>query len=86
MISANKIYQQSGSSLPFKEWIAREKAKGNFIPNAVAMESFQNADGTTEDTDCGCGAKEENNSPMFNNLVFIALAGVLIYSFYKYAR
>jgi len=85
MISANKIYQQSGSSLPFKEWIAREKAKGNFIPNAVAMESFQNADGTTEDTDCGCD-KEKNNSPMFNNLVFFALAGVLIYSFYKYAR
>jgi hypothetical protein len=85
MISANKIYQQSGSSLPFKEWIAREKAKGNFIPNAVAMETFQNADGTEENTDCGCG-KEENNSPMFNNLVFIALAGVLIYSFYKYAR
>ena len=85
MISANKIYQQSGSSLPFKEWIAREKAKGNFIPNAVAMESFQNADGTQENTDCGC-AEEDKKSSLVNNLVFVALAGVLIYSIYKYAK
>jgi hypothetical protein len=85
MISANKIYQQSGSSLPFKEWIAREKAKGNFIPNAVAMETFQNADGTEENTDCGCGEKE-SKTPAMKNLVFVALAGILIYGIYKYTK
>ena len=85
MISANKIYQESGSTLPFKEWIAREKAKGNFIPNAVAMESFQNADGTQADTDCGCD-KEESKTPAMKNLVFVALAGILIYGIYKYTK
>lgn len=82
MISANKIYQQSGSSLPFKEWIAREKAKGNFIPNAVAMETFQNADG---ETDCGCEEKE-TKSPMVKNIMVVAVVGVLVYALYKYSK
>jgi len=30
--SANQRYKESGSSLPFKEWIEREKAKGVVIP------------------------------------------------------
>ncbi len=29
--SANQLYKESGSSLPFKEWIAREKDKGTFM-------------------------------------------------------
>lgn len=73
----------SGSSLPFKEWIAREKAKGNFIPNAAAMESFQNADA---ESDCGCAEKEEDKSPMMKNLVIVAVIGVLAYSIYKFAK
>jgi len=30
--SANQRYKESGSSLPFKQWIEREKAKGIVIP------------------------------------------------------
>lgn len=45
MVSANKLYKQSGSTLPFKDWLEREKAKGKFIPNVEAMEEFYNADG-----------------------------------------
>ena len=82
MLSANKIYQMSGSSLPFKEWIAREKAKGNFIPNAAAMETFANADG---ESDCGC-EEEDKKSPMFKNLVIVAVIGVLAYSIYKFTK
>lgn len=48
MLSANKLYKQSGSTLPFKDWLEREKAKGKFIPNVEAMEEFYNADGTEQ--------------------------------------
>jgi hypothetical protein len=48
MISANKLYQQSGSSLSFKDWLEREKAKGMFIPNANALEEFNNADASNQ--------------------------------------
>ena len=33
--SANQLYRESGTSLPFKEWIEREKNKGIFIKNEV---------------------------------------------------
>jgi len=29
--SANQLYRESGSSLPFKDWLAREKNKGTFM-------------------------------------------------------
>lgn len=32
MKNANQMYKQSGSTLSFKEWIEREKAKGVVIP------------------------------------------------------
>jgi len=32
--SANQLYNESGSSLTFKEWIEQEKSKGNFIFNS----------------------------------------------------
>jgi hypothetical protein len=31
--SANQLWKESGSSLPFKNWIEREKNKGVFIHN-----------------------------------------------------
>lgn len=33
--SANQLYRESKSSLPFKEWIEREKNKGKFIKNQL---------------------------------------------------
>lgn len=48
MISANKLYKQSGSTLPFSNWLEREKAKGKFIPHKEAMEEFYNADGSEQ--------------------------------------
>ena len=29
--SANQLYKESGSSLPFKQWVEREKDKGTFM-------------------------------------------------------
>jgi hypothetical protein len=31
--TANQLYKDSGSTLPFKEWIEQEKEKGTFIKN-----------------------------------------------------
>jgi hypothetical protein len=36
--TANQLYKQSNSSLPFKEWIEREKTKGVYIKNALLDE------------------------------------------------
>ena len=35
MKTANQLYKESKSSLPFREWIEREKDKGIFIKNQV---------------------------------------------------
>lgn len=31
--SANQLWKESNTSLSFKDWLDREKQKGNFIPN-----------------------------------------------------
>lgn len=51
MDSANKQYRASGTTLPFKDWLEREKAKKKFIPNKKAneeLDAFRNADGEAE--------------------------------------
>jgi hypothetical protein len=73
MISANKLYQESGSSLSFKEWLEREKAKGNFIPNANALEQFHSIDANDENV------SEQSNPIGGVNLVRnMAILGVLL--------
>ena len=47
--SANKLFKQSGSDLPFKEWLKREQLKGA-LDNHESK--FFNADGD-DDTDTG---------------------------------
>jgi len=81
MISANKLYQNSGSSLPFKEWLTREKEKGNFIPNANAVNEFYNLEGNTTTEDCGCDEKKENHT--LRNVAFGVVVIGLIYFLYK---
>lgn len=46
MISANKQYKESGSDLPFKEWLRREQLKGNLD---VHKEKFLNVAGEEEE-------------------------------------
>jgi hypothetical protein len=81
MISANKIYKQSGSSLPFKDWLEREKNKGKFIPNAQALKEFQNFDGE-EKTETNMKDEVIGGSTMRNTLLILGL-GIGIYLFYK---
>ena len=81
MISANKIYKESGSSLPFKDWLEREKNKGKFIPNAQALKEFQNFDGE-EKTETNMKNEVIGGSTMRNTLLILGL-GIGIYLFYK---
>lgn len=40
--SANQLYKESGSTLSFKNWLEREKAKGVEINNVEANEALEN--------------------------------------------
>lgn len=46
--TANQLYKESGTSLPFKEWIEREKDKGIFIKNQVLANAVGQDQETTE--------------------------------------
>jgi hypothetical protein len=85
MLSANKLYKQSGSTLPFKDWLEREKNKGKFIPNVEAMEKFYNADGseTTTTNDNEISKADYENNQVTNRLIKTALIVALGYFVYK---
>lgn len=81
MVSANKIYRESGSSLPFKDWLEREKNKGNFIPNAQAYKEFKNFDGQENTT----SPTTTNDVVLRNTLIVVGLVlGIAL--FYKYTK
>jgi len=87
MVSANRLWKQSGSNLPFKDWLEREKAKGEFIPNIQAQEEFNNADGseTTAIADGGdlFKKKVEIGSIIGKNLLIVGVLAVSAYFIYK---
>jgi hypothetical protein len=88
MLSANKLYKQSGSTLPFKDWLEREKAKGKFIPNVEAMEEFYNADGTEQPPAETTEIKKADvdKAQMTSKILrvgLIVLLGYVIYKNYK---
>jgi hypothetical protein len=89
MVSANRLWKQSGSNLPFKDWLDREKAKGEFIPNIQAQEEFNNADGseTTAIADGGdLFKKKVVGSIIGKNLLIIGVlvvGGYFLYKTYK---
>ncbi len=68
--SANQMWKRSGTSLPFTEWLNREKAKGTIMANAEATEDFHQATGTDIDTDTGA-------KPMFKPAVILAGAVIV---------
>jgi hypothetical protein len=87
MLSANQLYRESGSTLPFREWIEREKSKGVFIPNVKAQEEFNNADGGDEvEPTQQIKQNLEVGSIIGKNLLFVGvlvIGGLLIYRMYK---
>jgi hypothetical protein len=88
MLSANRLYKQSGSTLAFKDWLEREKAKGKFIPNVEAMEEFYNADGDEQTPAEGNEIKKADvdKAQMTSKILrvgLIVLLGYVIYKNYK---
>ena len=41
-MTANQMYKQSGSGLPFKQWLEREKTKGVVIPQKGVTDAYAN--------------------------------------------
>jgi hypothetical protein len=86
MISANRLWKESGSNLPFKDWLEREKAKGEFIPNIQAQEEFNNADGGDEQQPPQTNplkGKLETGSIIGKNLLIIGALAIGVYFIYK---
>jgi hypothetical protein len=86
MVSANRLWKQSGSTLPFKHWLEGEKSRGRFIPNVLAQEEFNNADGsdepTEEPTKTDVKSKLEVGSVIGKNLLIISAIAIGIYFVY----
>lgn len=83
MGSANKVYRESGSSLPFKDWLEREKNKGSFIPNAQALKDFENFDGQENPTE---DKKELVKDSSMKTIVIVAVVGIVLFGIYKFTR
>ena len=72
--SANQLYKESKSTLSFKDWIEREKAKGVQIPNIEANAAMMNAIGAEQTTK----EKEPDKTKiLIRNLAFVAVVVVL---------
>jgi hypothetical protein len=83
MGSANKVYRESGSSLPFKDWLEREKNKGSFIPNAQALKEFENFDGEENPMNETNNFTKDSN---INTIVIVAVVGIVLFGIYKFTR
>lgn len=79
--TANQLYKESNTSLPFKEWIQREKDKGKFIQNQL-LKDVVNQEKTPE---------EQNMKASFSLGVphwvlisgIIVVVGAIVYDRYK---
>jgi len=83
MGSANKVYRESGSSLPFKDWLDREKNKGNFIPNAQALKEFENFDGEENPKEVINEFAKDSN---MNTILIVAMVGLVLFGVYKFTK
>lgn len=82
MVTANQKYRESGTTLTFKDWMEREKAKETFIPFKDAQEEFFNADGSPETPSVDVGRIDANKKLMMD-LAMIALLALISYGAFK---
>jgi len=81
--TANQLYRESGSTLSFKEWIEREKAKGTEMINqeiADAIARLQAGEPQTQGTSNTTWYGLNKNVWIFGALV---IAGAIAYTIYK---
>lgn len=86
-LSANQQYKLSGSTLPFKDWLNREKEKGEVIPKSGVTDVIQDA---IETDMLGKQEKEESNksktilglSKPILMLSALVIVGAVAYKYY----
>lgn len=87
ILSANQQYKLSGSTLPFKDWLNREKEKGEVIPKSGVTDVIQDA---IETDMLGKQEKEESNksktilglSKPILMLSALVIVGAVAYKYY----
>ena len=60
MISANQLYKQSKSNLPFKEWLKETQSKG-ILQNHEKMFNLIESDNDSSDNESGSGIESESS-------------------------
>lgn len=77
MISANQLYKQSKSELPFKEWLKETQQKG-ILQNHEAMYNLIEEGSTDSSTQNNTAQTAKTKLGMTNLLGFVGLA-LLVY-------
>lgn len=75
--SANQLYKESKSELPFKEWLRIEQDKGNLLN----YEKMYNASGNNDETKFLSNTKASTRN--MANVVGLLSLGVLAYGIYQ---
>lgn len=91
MQSANQRYRQSGSSLPFKVWLNREKQKGIVIPQKGVTDVYEKSMNGVSENDKEANNKIETNEKKkflgLNQEVLILssiiIIGALAYNYFE---
>lgn len=93
MISANKLYKESASNLPFKEWLRREQLKGNLD---IHQDNYLNMDGVDDNqTEVVEDVIEDSTIPMMpvkeakrnrNFALVIGVVGGMLISKYLFKK
>jgi len=61
-LSANQQYKLSGSTLPFKDWLNREKEKGEVIPKSGVSDVIEDALLLEDNSSAGVEPKKEDKT------------------------
>jgi hypothetical protein len=90
--SANQLWRESGTSLTFKDWIEREKEKGNFMLNKKVQDTITSLKDKMLNTfDAGKNIdNKQNNTNSFVGLSKVAVGlsifiiiGSIAYTIYQ---
>lgn len=84
--TANQLYKESGTNLPFKEWIELEKEKGQFIKNDTltsVVNAVLNSRDTTKPQNTTNGDKILGLSKPVIITSILIIAGAIGYKIYS---
>jgi hypothetical protein len=79
--SANQLYNESGSSLPFKQWIEEQKSKGNFIFNSKLQDKISSILNSEKEPVVAKGQNAVGLDRRYLILAGVIVGGALLYQF-----